>query len=248
MIKETYDKSRVINFSDAVFSIVMTLLILEVAVPTARTLNTLTFSEVLSNRIPDFIGLVVSFLVSALYWIGHIRLMKYVSVVTGKLLWLNIFFLLAIVVLPFSTAMYVNGFSHTGPFVFYCINLFVIGLFNLFMLHYVYRSEKAATGFGRLQYRWFRARAANVMIIWLLAAICAVVFPMLSRVIFVLLFVFQYVIDRRFKKKSQNPSSVKKLVNRRFTLSRKRNFIKKSYEISLSPINYNSYDNHSLVF
>lgn len=200
MIQDTYDKARVINFSDAVFSIVMTLLILEVGVPTPETLGKLSFGDVLSNRIPDFIGLVVSFLVSALYWIGHIKLMKYVTVVSGKLLWLNIFFLLAIVVLPFSTAMYVNGFDFAGPFIFYCINLAVIGVFNLLMLRYVYRAENNKTGFGRMQYRWYRARGINVTVIWVIAAALALVWPWLSRLIFILLFVFQYLIDRRFKK------------------------------------------------
>lgn len=200
MIQDTYDKARVINFSDAVFSIVMTLLILEVGVPTPETLGKLSFGDVLSNRIPDFIGLVVSFLVSALYWIGHIKLMKYVTVVSGKLLWLNIFFLLAIVVLPFSTAMYVNGFDFAGPFIFYCINLAVIGVFNLLMLRYVYRAENNKTGFGRMQYRWYRARGINVTVIWVIAAALALVWPWLSRLIFILLFIFQYLIDRRFKK------------------------------------------------
>lgn len=201
MNNETYDKSRVINFSDAVFSIVMTLLILEVGVPTPDTLSSLSFKSVLANRIPDFIGLVVSFLVSALYWIGHIKLMKYVSVVSGRLLWLTIFFLLAIVVLPFSTAMYVNGFDFAGPFIFYCINLAVIGLFNLLMLRYVYRFEKHKTGLKRMQYRWYRARGINVMVIWVVAGILALIWPWLSRLIFILLFVFQFLIDRRFKKK-----------------------------------------------
>ncbi|RMB56664.1 DUF1211 domain-containing protein [Dokdonia sinensis] len=200
MINETYEKARVVNFSDAVFSIVMTLLILEVAVPTPTTLNTLDFNDVLTNRIPDFIGLIVSFLVSALYWIGHIRIMRFVSVVTGKLLWLNIFFLLAIVVLPFSTAMYVNGFNYAGPFIFYCINLSVIGLFNLLMLRYVYRFEKQKTGFTRLKYRWYRARGINVMVIWIIASVLALVLPSFSRIIFLMLFVFQFLIDRRFKK------------------------------------------------
>lgn len=201
MTNETYDKSRVINFADAVFSIVMTLLILEVGVPSVKTLSTLDFGDVLANRIPDFIGLVVSFLVSALYWIGHIRLMKYVSVVTGKLLWINILFLLFIVLLPFSTAMYVNGINYVGPFIFYCINLAIIGLFNILMVRYVYRSERRQTGFSRLKYRWFRARGINVMIIWVIAALTALVFPSLSRIIFILIFVFQFFIDRRFKKK-----------------------------------------------
>jgi len=201
MTNETYDKSRVINFSDAVFSIVMTLLILEVAVPTSIELTQKPFGEVLSSRIPAFIGLLVSFLVSALYWIGHIKLMRYVSLVSGKLLWLNVFFLLSIVVLPFSTAMYVNGFGYAGPFIFYCANLGIIGFFNLWMVHYVYHTENHKTGFDRLQYRWYRARGLNVMIIWIVAAFVALAFPWLSRMIFILLFVFQFIIDRRFKKK-----------------------------------------------
>ena len=201
MINERYDKSRVINFSDAVFSIVMTLLILEVGVPSVSEVNSKPFGQVLSARIPDFIGLFVSFMVSALYWIGHIKLMRYVKEVSGKLLWLTIFFLLAIVLLPFSTAMYINGFDQAGPFIFYCINLSVIGLFNILMLRYVFHSEKQQTGFTRLRYRWYRARGLNVMIIWIIAALIALSLFWLSRVIFILLFVFQFVIDKRFKKK-----------------------------------------------
>lgn len=200
-MEEVYDKNRVINFSDAVFSIVMTLLILEVGVPAARELQANTFSEVLSNRIPDFIGLVVSFLVSALYWIGHIRLFRYVSKVTAKLLWLTIFFLLTIVILPFSTAMYVNGFDLAGPFIFYCINLCVIGILSLLMLRYVHRAEKQKTGFSRLRYLWYRARGFNVLFVWFLAALLALNFTMLSRVIFILLFVSQFFIDRYYGKK-----------------------------------------------
>ncbi len=201
MIKETYDKSRVINFSDAVFSIVMTLLILEVGVPTISEINTQPFRSVLSARIPDFIGLFVSFMVSALYWMGHIKLMRYVSVISGRLLWINIFFLLAIVILPFSTAMYINGFDQAGPFIFYCINLSVIGFFNIVMLRYVFHSEKQLSGFTRLRYRWYRARGLNVMIVWVIAGVVAISMPSLSRFIFLLLFVVQFVIDRRFKKK-----------------------------------------------
>lgn len=37
MIKETYNKSRILSFSDAVFSIAVTLLILEVGIPTSNS-------------------------------------------------------------------------------------------------------------------------------------------------------------------------------------------------------------------
>jgi uncharacterized membrane protein len=197
----TYNKSRVVNFSDAVFSIVMTLLILEVAVPTGSELSTTPFGELLSNRIPAFIGLLVSFLVSALYWLGHLRVMKYVSEFDGKLLWLNIFFLLSVVLLPFSTAMYVNGFGLAGPFIFYCLNLTLIGIFNHFMMRHVYRNGGEHIEFPELMYKWYRLRGINVIAIWIIAAICALVFPWISRFIFMLLFVNQIFIDRYYKKK-----------------------------------------------
>lgn len=196
----TYNKSRVVNFSDAVFSIVMTLLILEVAVPTGRELGSTAFSEVLSNRIPAFIGLLVSFLVSALYWLGHLRLMKFVTEFDNKLLWLNIFFLLSVVLLPFSTAMYVNGFGLAGPFIFYCLNLTLIGVLNLLMMGYVYRIDKDNV-FPELEFKWFRARGVNVVAIWIIAAICALIFPWISRFIFLMLFVNQVFIDRYYKKR-----------------------------------------------
>ncbi|MFT5752544.1 MAG: putative membrane protein [Flavobacteriales bacterium] len=197
----TYNKNRVVNFSDAVFSIVMTLLILEVAVPTSQELSTTAFGEVLSNRIPAFIGLLVSFLVSALYWLGHLKIMKYVSEFDNKLLWLNIFFLLSVVLLPFSTAMYVNGFGLAGPFIFYCLNLTLIGVFNLLMMWYIYRKEPKCNGFHVLIYKWYRSRGINVVAVWIIAAICALIFPGLSRFIFMMLFINQIFIDRYYKKK-----------------------------------------------
>ncbi len=199
----TYDKNRVINFSDAVFSIAMTLLVLEVAVPSAKELNTRGAWVSLSYRIPDFIGLLVSFLVSALYWVAHLRLMKYVSNVDGKLLWLNIFLLLFVVLLPFSTAFYVGGFGLRDPFVFYSLNISVIGFFNLLMIRYVYKSEQEKTGFTKLYYDWYKWRGINGLVIWLLAAITSFIFLEIARFIFIFIFVIQFFMDRFFKKKLQ---------------------------------------------
>ena len=200
MTEQLYDKNRVINFSDAVFSIVMTLLILEVGVPTIKELSNSDFGLVMARRIPDFIGLFVSFMVSALYWIGHLRIFKYVSTVNGRLLWFNTFFLLAIVLLPFSTAMFVNGFDLAGPFTFYCLNLSLIAVLNLLISRFVYRKEKGKTGFDSLQYKWLRSRGLNVLIVWLVAAIFSSSWHF-SRFFFMLLFVIQFFIDRYYRKR-----------------------------------------------
>ena len=54
MEKEIFDKSRFISFSDAVFSIAMTLLVLEVVIPSYSELQTGNTLLILQNRIPSF--------------------------------------------------------------------------------------------------------------------------------------------------------------------------------------------------
>lgn len=196
-----FDKSRIIGFSDAIFSIAMTLLILEIAVPNFESVNNYGTWEILQARIPSFIGLVVSFLVTAIYWVAHLRLMKYVTEVDSKLLWLNIFLLLFVVLLPFSTAFYVGSFFLTGPYVFYCFNLAVIGIFNYMMIRYVIKKEKGETGLTGVLAKWHKARALNGILIWIISGILAFIFPIFSRFVFVFLFVIIFFINRYYKRR-----------------------------------------------
>jgi uncharacterized membrane protein len=196
-----FDKGRVIAFSDAVFSIALTLLVLEVAVPTSEAVRKYETWDLLAARIPDFIGLVVSFFVTALYWIAHMRVTKYASSINTKLLWINIGLLFFIVLLPFSTGFYVSGFNVTGPFVFYCLNLSGIGLFNYWMIHYIIKKEKEETGLTKNKGKWEKTRSLNSFLVWILAGILAFVWPSIARYAFVLIFVFNPIIDRYYKKK-----------------------------------------------
>lgn len=202
MVEENiFDKSRVIAFSDAVFSIAITLLVLEVAVPTVSAVNKFSTWELLAGRIPNFIGLVVSFFVTALYWIAHMRITKYASTIDTKLLWINIGLLFFIVLLPFSTGFYISGFNLTGPFVFYCINLTGIGFFNYLMIRYIIKKEKGETGLSRSKGKLEKAKSLNAFLIWLFAGALAFVLPTIAKFVFVLIFVFNPVINRYYKKK-----------------------------------------------
>lgn len=206
----TFDKSRVVSFSDAVFSIAMTLLVLEVAIPDAKEATNNSLGSILSNRIPSFIGLLVSFLVTALYWIAHMRLMRYVKEVSYKLLWLNILLLLFIVLLPFSTGLYVKGFNAVSPFAFYCFNLSAIGLFNYLMIRYVVKHEEDVDIIvGQSE----KTRALVGMFFWILSGILAFVLPFTSRFIFVLIFIVQPFINRYYKKKKERLQFVSNQTN-----------------------------------
>ncbi len=201
MNKLFYEKGRVKNFNDAVFSIAMTLLVLEITIPSAQAVNEYGTMRVLSSLLASFIGLAVSFLVTALYWVSHLRIMQYVTHISHKLLWTNILLLLFIVLLPFSTAFYVQGINYVGPFVFYCINLSFIGLFNFLMVSQIMRSGYRKKELTLNQLRWNRARALNPLIIWILAGALAFVLPNIARFVFFLIFVIQPFLDRYYKKK-----------------------------------------------
>ncbi|WP_281542424.1 TMEM175 family protein [Maribacter aestuarii] len=196
-----YDKNRVTAFCDAVFSIAMTLLILEIEVPSVEALNTHDFMSLLANRIPSFIGFLVSFLVIALYWVSHLRIYKYVTELSEKFVWLNIFLLLFVVFLPFSTALYVGDFNGTAPFVFYCLNLVLLGLFNFLLVRTISKKEIGNNGMTNDIGNWLQFRSLNAVIIWALAAVLASFFPLLARLIFILIFVFQIIGDQYFKRK-----------------------------------------------
>lgn len=208
MENETFDKARVISFSDAVFSIAMTLLVLEVVIPSYRELQTGNTLLILQNRIPSFIGLVISFMVTALYWVAHMRIMKYASTINKKILWYNILLLFFIVLLPFSTAFYVKGFSFKGPFAFYCFNLAAIGFFNYLLNVYVSKKEKGLTGITPVLAKFIKLRALNAFLVWALAGCLAFFMPMTARFLFILLFVLEFILTRYFKKKLKEEGTI----------------------------------------
>jgi uncharacterized membrane protein len=97
---------RIVNFSDAVFAIVITLLVLEIHVP--QTPPALVSQELPSRILtlsPKFLSYVVSFLVITIYWQAHHRVFRPISSYDRALLWLNFMFLMAIAFLPFPTSL-----------------------------------------------------------------------------------------------------------------------------------------------
>jgi uncharacterized membrane protein len=203
MPKLSFSKSRIVGFSDAVFGIAMTLLVLEIAAPTYQSMNKYDFWVLLRVRIPNFIGFIVSFFVTAMYWIDYLKITKYVTDFNTKTLWANIFLLFFVVLLPFSTALYVNGINFVGPFIFYSINLIMIAVMILVLILAVAKKEEGKTGLSRLQRNWELARMINTIFVWSLAAVLAFVHIPTARFIFILIFVFNPLIDRYYKKKLQ---------------------------------------------
>jgi uncharacterized membrane protein len=128
---------RLIFFSDAVFAIVMTLLVLEIRVPEVPP--PLAAAEVPAKVLalgPKFFSYVLSFLVIGTYWIAHHQTFRYVESYDRTLLWLNLMFLLSISFIPFPTGL-LGGYGQLRfAVIFYAAS---VGLARLLLaLEWVY--------------------------------------------------------------------------------------------------------------
>jgi uncharacterized membrane protein len=198
-----YPTDRVNNFSDAIFAIAITLLVLEVKVPSTQDLDAYGTFGVLQKLIPSFIGLLISFFVTAAYWRAHLAFAQYIKVYDSRLVWLTLWLLLFVVLLPFSTGFYAKNVNYNGPFIFYCLNLVFIGFFNFLIVRNIVRRDQKHEILTPHLAKWFTFRAVVAPIVWLLAIPILFISPLLARVMFIAIFPVLIIGERRFKKKSE---------------------------------------------
>src|SRR5262249_18468413 len=85
-------------FSDAVFAVIITILVLELKPPHSPSF------EALISLWPIAVSYAVSYLFIAIVWINHHHLMRYANVATPRLIWGNFAHLFTVSLIPFSTA------------------------------------------------------------------------------------------------------------------------------------------------
>jgi uncharacterized membrane protein len=94
---------RIVFFSDAVFAIAITILVLDIRVPDGLSPSALP-AQVLALG-PKYLSYAISFLVLAVYWQAHHRVFRPIRRYDGTLVWLNFLFLMAVAFLPFPTSL-----------------------------------------------------------------------------------------------------------------------------------------------
>lgn len=199
MDKFPFERQRIFAFSDAVFSIAITLLILDISLPNNYTKTPESSSLLLQSLIPNFMGFIISFLVIARYWKFYLIYSRFLENYTNKLFWLNIALLFTVVLLPFSTSFFVGGFYDDVRFIFYVSNLIMLSAINYIMLLTILKST--SEHIEPITVKWLKFRAANSLFVWVLALLLSFVFPIFARFIFIFLFIFQGIAKRYFFKK-----------------------------------------------
>ncbi len=123
---------RLIFFSDAVFAIAITLLIIEIRVPHVEAPFTdAAFLQALAQLLPQFVGFFVSFFVIGAFWAGHHRAFDCARHWSPSLIAPNLLLLSAIAAMPFFTALSSEYHGHRVPIALYCGWMVVIALLNI---------------------------------------------------------------------------------------------------------------------
>jgi uncharacterized membrane protein len=124
-------KSRIETLTDGVFAIVMTLLVLEIAVPQ------LSHSEVAAELTKELLELwpvllsyATSFIILGFFWIAHDDQFHYIKRANRILLWITIFYLMFVAFVPFSTSLIGEYRDQQISVIIYGINISIVGFWE----------------------------------------------------------------------------------------------------------------------
>lgn len=149
LLERGTDLSRIVAFTDGVFAIAITLLVLQIDVPTNAT-SASDLIEKLADQSPDFTAFGVSFIVIGAFWISNHRFMRTVREFDRGLMLLLLPYLGIMVLIPFTSQLmgeYSDQFD--VAVLFYVMNMALMALMAYFMDAHVLRR-----GLARAEYEW----------------------------------------------------------------------------------------------
>jgi uncharacterized membrane protein len=144
---------RLAALSDGIFAVAMTLLVLTIQVPTslgAHSQQPLWAGGALTSEgelwkalvpmAPQLLTYLMSFLTLGIFWAGQQTQLNHFSRSDHWLTWIHLAFLLAVTLMPFSTAFLAEFITYRLPMVVYWINLFMLGALLYASLKYASRA------------------------------------------------------------------------------------------------------------
>ena len=162
--------------------------------------------HVLGEKMPEFFGFTLSFVVIGQFWTNHHRLFGFVNNYNNKLLWLNLLMLFWIVLVPFTSGLNSRYGDLNIVWQIYSLNLCMIGLSLYFLYRFIGNpknklSELADDPVGK---KYSQYRSISTTLIFLTGAVIASFDGKVafwgSRMIFFLIFIVINIINRKYNK------------------------------------------------
>jgi uncharacterized membrane protein len=196
---------RLVFFSDAVFAIAITILVLDIRLPAgadAASSRELLLS--LAGLWPKYLAFFISFWVIGLFWISHHRKFLYIERLDYQLVTLNLLTLMMIVFIPFPTAVMSENVSFTAN-AFYALTMILASLSGLILWRHAARNHRLVDPNldRRLIWREASTPLASIAIFTLSIGVAALDTG-LARICWVLVFPAHFFLRRRAASQETN--------------------------------------------
>jgi uncharacterized membrane protein len=206
--RKTLQLERIVFFSDAVFAIAITLLVIEIKVPhLEHTATEREFAFAVLRLIPSFVGYFFSFLVIGAYWIGHHKIYGHIVDWDYGLVWRNVFFLMAIAFMPFATAFFSEYTMRRVPIVLYASVFTLAGVMEIVLWRYAVRKGLTDPGVDRAELDHLTWRMSVLPLAGVAAILIGLIKPIFAGFAFALIPVAHRIIGSKFRKKEGKKES-----------------------------------------
>lgn len=128
MMPEKSTPERIYAFSDGVFAIIITIMILELKKPEAATFNALF------QLWPTWLSYGVSYMFIAIVWVNHHYLLRYARVATLKLMWANFAHIFSVSLIPFLTDWIAETKLQSVPIIMYAFVFLLVNVTYLWLV------------------------------------------------------------------------------------------------------------------
>jgi uncharacterized membrane protein len=211
-MKSLMSLNRFEAFSDGIFAIAMTILVIEIKIPDLSQATPSNAVSALVHTWPHILSFITSFLVIGVVWLNHHALFHFVKRVDRIILTINLVLLMCIAFIPFSTAL-IGEYSNLQPIVmFYGLSLSLTGLVYNILWFYVVRQylrehPKITRRFLIQASLW----SIGYPMLYLIASILSFMNTNLSVLLYILIplfYLFPSAIDRQLADVADEPSQV----------------------------------------
>jgi uncharacterized membrane protein len=156
--RDSAEFGRVVGFSDAIFAIAMTLLVLQIEIsglPQGDD-SAGAMVDALVDALPEIISFAVSFYVIGRYWLAHHWFFSRLERIDRRLLSQNLAYLGFVAFLPFPTALIGRYEGNSIAFLVFALSMAAVSLMELVVTRHAYRAELLRPGAPPDLWRWTR--------------------------------------------------------------------------------------------
>jgi uncharacterized membrane protein len=191
------DFERLLFFSDAVFAIAITLLIIEVRLPALPDhASDAQVRGALSGVLPEVFAYALSFATIGLYWFAHWRRYRDVERVNERLVGLNLILLALVAFIPFPTAMMGEHGDLPSVVAIYAASLSAAGIVSSLNWLYAWRAGLTRQAISARYVRLVALRGLSVPVVMLASLLLLPVGPAWVETSWLLIFPVQFVMNR----------------------------------------------------